>query len=258
MTKWQHVGKPALRLIGVVAIIVLFCQNLGAVDTFIYAASELQPWKVYNDQSVEGVDILIIEKIASEMHIHFQIEKVPLARSISMIEQGKADIITSVSVDPEREKTIYFLPTTYKGPNRKVLYVRNKSPVVIQKYEDLRKFTIGVKIGANYFEPFNSDPTLKLDRVADDGINFKKLETGRIDCCIANEPTGDYLIKTLGLSSHISKAAWYYETAATGQIGISRHSALYPRAAEMDAILKRLVNSGQIAAFTKSYLDSVK
>jgi len=181
------------------------------------------------------------------MGLQLELQKAPLARCIFMLTAGSADVVSSVSPDPDRERVILFLPTKYKGANRKVFYTRKGSGVVIKHYGDLLKYRIGAKLEANYFEPFDSDARLKIDRLSDERGNIKKLLAGRLDCFIANEPVGDYLIREEGVTEQIEKAEFFRETAATGQIGLSKKSRLITRAKEMDAILNRLVKSGEAA-----------
>jgi polar amino acid transport system substrate-binding protein len=241
-------------------LLLLLALALPAVsqDAIVLAASELQPWKVYKGDRVEGVDLILMQRIAAEMRLRLEVVQAPLARCLSMLEGGEADLVTSVSPDAEREKYMIFLDTTYKGPNRKLFYLRKGSGVVIDRYEDLFRYVVGAKIGANYYEPFDSDPRIRKERVAEEEQNFKKLAAGRIDCLIANEPTGDYLIRALGLSGDIVKARYYEEKAQSGQIAIARRSPLAARAAEMNAILKRLVDSGEVGRMLESYIASVR
>jgi polar amino acid transport system substrate-binding protein len=220
------VSRPACGVqrmsLAVVVLFLTVVAGLSAQEELVFAASELQPWKIYRGDGVEGVDAVIMRRIAAAMHLRLVCVQAPLARCLMLLEQGRADVVSSVSPDPEREKTLYFLPTKYKGANRKVFYLRAGSGLAIRTYEDLYRVDIGGKLGANYWEPFNSDPRIRLERVSDDASNLMKVAAGRLDCCIVNEITGDYLLKSLALKGALVKAEYFHETAAAGQLAIAR------------------------------------
>lgn len=244
--KWFSIGALAL---------LCSVSSASAQTKLVYAASELPPWKVYEGGQVIGVDPEIVKKIAAEMGITVEVVQAPLARCLAMLKAGEADLVTSIAPDPDREGYMAFVPTVYKGENRKVFYLNKSDNLAIAKLEDLHPLTVGVKRAASYFEPFDSDKSIKKEEVSDDETGLKMLVAKRFKAFIANEPTGDYLVKKLGLGKDVVKAKYMYVQPASGQMGLSKKSALSPRLAEFDRILKRMVESGEIAKIIKKYTE---
>jgi len=213
------------------------------------------PWKFTEGRDdVAGIDIQVAKALLGEVGLSPKYLKMPWKRCLAAMEEGEGDIMNGVLRSPERETYLYFLEPPYKNKTVKVFYVLKGSGTAIGRYEDLRGLTIGTTLGVKYFERFDADRTLSKDVVKYDPINLRKLAAGHIDCFIATEETGDYLIRKEGLDGRIVKAAFRIEEPANVYFVISRKSRLMERAPELSEALRRMVETGTVDRMIGEYL----
>lgn len=213
------------------------------------------PWKLADGESeVAGIDIQLARALLEKVGLAPKCLRMPWKRCLAAMEDGEADIMNGVLWSPDRAAYLHFLEPPYKNRTVKALYVRKGGGVVLGRFGDLRGLTIGTTLGAKYFQRFDEDRALKKDAVKCDQINVRKLAAGHIDCFIATEETGDYLIRKEGLGELIVKAAFRHEEPTKVYFVISRKSPLMERIPELSRALRRMVEAGEVDRIIGEYL----
>lgn len=172
----------------------------GAADTakkadFTYAMSGLyKPFNFKENGNLTGFDVEIGQALAEKMGMN----PVPVTNPFETIIQGllakKYDtVIGSLTVTPEREKTVAFTKPYYRSGAQIFVAEENTS---IKSAEDLKGKKIGVQKGSSYEQQalkltdkdkittYDSDITALLD-----------LPTGRLDAVITDQMVGFRFIK---------------------------------------------------------------
>ena len=245
---------PIVRCLVCLVIIGWFlpaaAQNKGAI---IVAFSEFPPYKIGGEKDVGGIDIEILEKIATRMDRSLTFKKGTFEDCLKMMEQGQADVMTSLLRRPEREAYIRIVQPRYRVRSDKVFYVLKDRRDKVRIYDDLRALKIGVKAGVRYAPMFDNDE--RLEKIPADSIkiNISKLVAGKIDTFIATDLEARYWIEKLNLGDRIVPAPYRFTHLDPIYMGISKKSAFLEEAGEFGHVLKSLVDNGDVQAIIDRY-----
>ncbi len=141
-----------------------------------------------NNNILTGLDIEIIRHIFSSAGYTVEYKKVPWARSLKWIEDGKIHIGASAMKTPEREAYAYFSAPYYKETY--VLFVRKgeSSKYPLKNLLDIigSSFRLGVMRNSLYGDEFdrlmkNPEFSRHVEAVTTDEQNHKKLLAKRFD-----------------------------------------------------------------------------
>jgi len=220
----------------------------------IVAFSEAPPWKILSpQQEFTGIDMDILQLLASKHGLLLVIKPAPLARCLEMLKFGDADIVSNLMRTPDRERYIQYLEVPYQTRTDKVFYLQAGNPRQIQSYDELYGLSIGVKRGAKYGSRFDGDSRLYKESAVSGLMNLKKLAAGRIDAVISTESEGDYLIKSLNWQGKFKKATLRFDEPRDVYFGLSRQSKLLSLAGSFEADLRQLLQSGQLEQIKARY-----
>ena len=162
-----------------------------------------------------------------------------------MMESGQLDVVGLLFKTPEREQYMYYVEPPYRY-ERIAFYFTGGKGVDVRKYKDLKGLRIGVQIGSQYFEPFDSDTTLnKHAAVVDNVQRVKMLILGRIDTLIGDETQIDDLLKESEFKDKLEKAP-YRVRAGNDYFAISKKSAYAKDRFKFGEKLKQLIDSGKV------------
>lgn len=231
-------GKGCHKLVIVAWILFSGCfPSPGSAETFRSAVSQ---------EHANGIVAHIINKVSEKLDITLEMRLAPFARRLSWMESGAIDIMGGLLLRPEREAYIYFVSPPYVQENRKVFYVRKGDEDRINEYEDLYGLIIGTKIQSTYFPRFDQDQRLNKEAVGNVNQNFKKLLANHIDAVIYSDRSGYAKLMEMGITDQVGMAHYAYAEDNPVYIGISRRSPLMVDKARIEAIVRRMVESGEM------------
>lgn len=214
--------------INVLALIfMLFLTTFNAVkaDELVVAIDHYPPWSIIDQTPYRGIDVEIINTLADDLSLTIKYVTCPFKRCLAMMENGQVDFMPGLFKTPEREKYMTFIEPAYFDDPPKVFYTNKNSSKKIERYQDLKTLTIGVKRGASYFEKFDKDTNLEKFVVTEDIQLLKLLKIGRIDTFISTESFADYLIAKNGFTGAFSKASFHYGQGDVSYLALSKKSA---------------------------------
>lgn len=225
-------------------------QNKGTINV---AFSEFPPYKIAEKKDVSGIDIEILEEIATRMDRSLTFKRGTFEDCLKLMEQGQADVMSSLLRRPEREAFIHYVQPRYRVRSVKVFYVLQDNHNALRSYGDLQKLKIGVKTKASYAPMFDNDE--RLNKIPSDSIkiNISKLVAGKIDTFITTDLEGDYWVQKLNLENRIVKAPYKFMHSDSIYMGISKKSAFVDEAGEFGHILKELVDTGEVQKIIDRY-----
>ena len=227
-----------------------------AQDTLVVSVAEIPPWQSTISGSAEGIDIIIINKIAASLGLKVKYEFCPFKRCLKQLARGKSDIMGSLGQSKERAAYLDYLIPPYQE-FIKLFYVRRGEGRSIEAFEDMHGFRIGLIRGSIHFEPFDSSD--KITRVPLDSYHqlFKMLGLGRLDAVITDHIEGPYNLKIEGFEDKLSLAKYQFVTEDSGYIAMSKKSKYITRKMEFDVALKQMISSGEIDRLIKASLDNL-
>ncbi|MBF0118200.1 MAG: amino acid ABC transporter substrate-binding protein [Desulfobacterales bacterium] len=169
-----------------------------------------EPWDPYQyedeKKEVKGLDIELIDAIVKNMHCELVLKQMPWKRELNEVKDGNIDLAAGASKTPEREEFAYF-SAPYRTESA-VMFVRKgeANKYNFLKLEDIMEssFSLGVVNGYYYGEKYtelikNSNFNKKLDIVANDSFNFKKLMVNRIDGFLVDKISGIARLRKEGI-----------------------------------------------------------
>lgn len=99
-----------------------------------------------NQSGGPGIDMEIAMTALEKMGVRTMVKLVPFKRVLAMLEEGQADLTTSLSYRPDRDAYLYWsLP--YRTDTNYVFFTRKDSAFQPERIEDLRGRKVGVVRG---------------------------------------------------------------------------------------------------------------
>ncbi len=195
----------------------------------------------------------ILQPIAKKLDLELQIRTANFARSLLLMQEGSDDIMIEVLKSPEREAYLHYIEPPYIRYWSLVFVVPKGKHSSIQHYEDLYGLRIGTNMGWKYSPRFDEDTRIQKYPVSSVQQNIRKLLLGRIDAFTGTEV--DELINNveLGFNDKMEFADYRHRMEAPVYIAISKKSPLMARLDEVEPILQRMVESGEIRTIIEQY-----
>lgn len=201
---------------------------------------------------------LVLARLGCRVHL----VKLPWARALKELELGRLDILPGAFRKPEREAYAYFSGPIGK-PSRNVLFMRRdaRERYPVSRLQALRTsdFRLGAQIGVSYGEDY-------LQAMADPGFAarvrfnanrnnlWQMLARGRVDGVIADELTGIYEVRQLGLDALIS-ATGVVVADESSEVALSKRSNTAAFVERYRRALRAIVESGDHARIVQRYLE---
>lgn len=158
---------------------------------------------------VRGIDIDLIREIYQRSGITVKVNLASFDQSIRLVEKGYADLVPTLSKNPQREKTMVFTDN-YREPSRYVFIALSDSPLQVNAFQDLKGITVGTMKGYGYWEQFSKETAIRKDISDKEEILFRKLFKRHIDCLIMNEHAARYYITSNGIQKKVRMLAFSY------------------------------------------------
>lgn len=236
-------------------LLLLLTTMIFATDTVTVATVIWAPFRIGTDHSVEsGIDIDILEEIGEEMNIHFEWKLYPWARCLLSMEMGKIDIMTGIAYTEERAQYITYTDNPYYACHPAFFRLQD-APFVVNSYQDLANKKIGYSRSSAYFEPFDSDTSLRKVDVHGEEQLLQMLLHQRIDLFVGTDIQVEYDIAEQQLKKEITKVQYVPNSPIRLFCGVSKKSEFSKLWSEFNKILNRMIESGKIDSIAKEYLQ---
>lgn len=204
---------------------------------------------------VGGIDIDLIREIYRRAGISVKVNLASFDQSIRLVEKGHADLVPTLSKNPQREKTLCFTEN-YREPSRYVFVALGDSTVQVSAFSDLRGVTVGTMKGYGYWEQFSKDTGIKKDISDKEEILFRKLFKRQIDCLIMNEHAARYYITSNGIQGQVRMLPFSYLEAGGSdtRIAFTRTRDMQPQVDLFNQGFRLLKEDGTLKRITEKYL----
>jgi len=236
----------------IVALFIIFQSTLPAYAQHgdaIRVATFIEPPMVnFVNGKFIGENIDVARLLAKKLNKKVTFIQCPIARCLSMIKDGKADMIISLKKTAARMQYMTFLSQPFKVQNNPLrFYTLQNSPLKINTFNDLHNLSVGTVRGAAYFEEFDNNNS--IDKVAVTGHLqlIQMLLKGRIDTFLEREETIRPLIDNNLYNEKIKLAKYQYNNPVYSYIAISKKSPFHQATKEISAKLKNLIANGEFA-----------
>lgn len=214
-----------------------------------------------DDGSVGGLYVDLNRRVLELLGCRAVLVKLPWARALKELEIGRLDVLPGAFRKPEREVYAYFSGATWK-PSRNVLFVRKdlQAQYSLHGLLDLLNtpFRLGAQVGVAYGESYqqlmsHADFAGRVFFNPSRTNLWHMIDKGRIDGLIADENSGRYELRQLGLSERIEATEVVVSTDAS-EVAFSKRSTDPDFVVRYAQAMRALVDSGEYQRVLERYL----
>ncbi|MDF3935583.1 substrate-binding periplasmic protein [Pseudomonas citronellolis] len=213
------------------------------------------------DGAVGGIYVELNRLALERLGCQVRLVKLPWARALKELENGRLDVLPGAFRKPERELYAYFSGAILQ-PSRNILFMRRGDPARASLHDLLdllgTSFRLGAQMGVSYGQSYQE--LLGDDEFASrmyfnpSRINlWHMIDKDRLDGIIADENSGLYELRQLGLSERIGPTAVVVssDAAETAFSKLNNSPAFVERYADT---VRGMVQSGEYQAILARYL----
>ena len=195
-----------IKIIMLFVFLTVFAAKSNAeLNSIDIICDEWPPYQVVENNQLKGFSTRVVKIVFKRMKVDIKSIKVyPWIRAMIMIEKGKADALFSANYTKDRTKFAFY-PGEKKVDSPWVMWVREEDDLKFESFDDLSGKKIGIVRGYSYtsdFWVFLKEHN-NYDEIANDELNFRKLNVGRVDFIPAELGNGSHLVKKLGFNKII-------------------------------------------------------
>ena len=212
-----------------------------------HAVFHMPPWSMRENEQFIGAHIEIIRELATRLNTELEWVDCPIDRCQVLLEAGEADIVMGLRPTDIRERYLRYLnPPFLQRGYPKVFYLRRDDGHVLNQYQDLYRYRIGVVRGSKLFDQFDQDRKLQIDYAEDVENNFRKLLLGRVDVVAVPEGRGEYALRSLNIRDQVQKAGFRVQDDTPRRIAIAQRSPWHEHISLLEKTLAEMVREKRI------------
>lgn len=188
------IGRGAAALAGLVLTVAM------AQAPLLLTTEESPPYNLLHGTEVVGSSTEKVKELMRRARQPYRIELMPWKRAYELALEQPQTCVFSTTRTTERENLFKWV-----GPiafNEWVLFGRADSPIRLATLEDARPYLIGAYIG-DVREQYLRTRGFRVESVASDAQNARKLTMGRIDLWVSGRYGGQILLAEAGLTGSV-------------------------------------------------------
>lgn len=243
-----------MKIVSILITLFIFPTiALAAGNVFNADFRNRPPQMVVDGDKFSGPLKDILEEASGKIGYTVKWRKAPFKRSLEGLKNGSVDIVPRYRKTPDREVFSNYLgPIGYQERAvRFVVLKENKD--IIQSFEDLQKYKVGVKRGTSYFKKFKDDKNIVKVETSDDEQIVKMLGGKRFEVAIIiDEGAFEHSAKKQGFTDW-AYAPYEFVRRLPNYYGMSKKS---PNAGQYDALnsaIKEMASSGRVKEIYMKY-----
>lgn len=210
------------------------------------------PFVDFVDGQWKGENIEIIQLLAKKINLEPHFIHCPLARCLSLVENGLADMIMGLMRSPTREDYLTFIEPPYILQHKPLrFFTLAAKGIDFEQFQDLENLLVGTIRGAAYYPEFDSSTTIKKVEITTREQLLKMLLKGHIDTFLEREESILPLINNLEYQQKIALATYQHDEIVASYIAISKKSPIKNLADKLSFHLSQAIESGHIIQSVK-------
>lgn len=250
--------QPSNRLLGFIlfSVFLLIALNVQAKDDdTIIIATHIDPPSVYlQDGLFKGHNVDVANLLINRIDKNFAFVYCPFARCLTMLRDGKADMMIAINKTKERLNYFDYLEQPFHSLITPVRFYKSmRSDINIESYDDLKGVNIGVLRGASYFEKFDNDASLKKVYISTHRQLIDMLVKGRIDVFLGREISIKHQVSQQIYSEELITMPYVYSKNNDFYIAVSKKSLFNDEVKKLSGVLNQLLADGSIEALNNPY-----
>jgi len=219
------------------------------------------PYFMVQEGEVVGIDADLVREAMQRLGCRLSLEKLPWARALRELRDGRVDMLSGAYRTPEREQYAHYSEVVgLVSPN--ILFVRrsDKSNFDFSGLRALLEsgFRLGAQIDVSYSDEYsalveNPDYEDNVQYLSRRESLWKMLARDRVDGVVASQLTGLYEIQELGLSDKVMPSSLVVSNKPAYFV-FSKASIGPGFVADFDLALQSMLDDGTFAAIVNRYV----
>lgn len=222
----------------------------------ILATSPYAPFVIYDEQKdvMEGIDIDLAVEAFRRIGVSVRCEPSTWDGCLYMLEKGIIDMIPAFSENASRNHYVEY-SKPYREGAKYSFFTRKDSDVRINRYEDLKKYKIGIQDYV-YNERFDSDTSInKIMGDSNNDVFFNRLLEGHVDAVIINEYSAKHYLHTANLHNQVQQENLSFVEDADNLMAFAKLNNLGEYAREYSRQIEEMKKDGTYDKIEKKYLN---
>lgn len=213
------------------------------------------------DGSIGGISIDSARAVLHDLGCEVRLVRLPWARALRDLEQGRLDVLTGAYRKPEREVYAYFSGVVEEA-SRNILFMSREAAArwPVTELRQLRdtSFRLGAQIDVSYgpgYQELIQTPAFR-ERMGFSATRlnlWRMVAKGRIDGVIADEHSGAQELQELGLSGLIQPTPVVVSSEGV-EVAFSKKSVPVEFVQRYAEALRRQIADGRHARIQERYL----
>jgi len=203
-----------------------------------------------------GIDMEVAMTALENMGVRTSVQLVPFKRALAMLEEGRADLTTSLSFREERDEyLLWSLP--YRTDTSYIFFTRKDASFEPRRVEDLRGKSVGVVRGFVFPSAFADDAAIVKVEAPHVASLVGMLLKGRFDALIVNSIVGKHELMATGRLAEVKQAPFSLRSLNDkGTVmGFSKARVSREFVERFNAELRKMLDDGTIDRIEDKYLN---
>ena len=203
-----------------------------------------------------GIDMEIAMTALENMGVKTTVQLVPFKRALAMLEEGQADLTTSLSFRAERDGyLLWSLP--YRTDTNYIFFTRKDSDFEPKRIEDLRGRKVGVVRGFVFPPAFADDQAIEKVEAPHIASLMGMLLEERFDALIVNSIVGKHELMATGRMAEVRQAPFILRTPGDkGTVmGFSKARVSRDFVDRFNEQIRKMLDDGTIDRIEAKYLE---
>jgi len=218
-----------------------------------FPVTDWQPFTIGNKPPFSGIDVDVAREIAKDLGAKLFLQYCPFKRCLAKAEKGDLDLISGIAYNDERATYLDYIREESYGAVEVAFYVKAGNRDILETYDDLKGMEVGMVRSSHYFEPFNSDTSLKKYEAHVEALLLPLLDSGRLQAIIGTNPNLAYQALQLGYKGKFEVSAFSPGISVPIYFAFSQKSSLRKLKPRIVQILINMKNDGRMNAIYDRY-----
>lgn len=208
---------------------------------------------------VVGVSVDIVKQVLTTLDCDLQLLKMPWARALEELKQGRVDIVGGMFITDDRRAFAHFSTVGQMSPNILFLHHSLQPDVPFSSLQEVldHGLKLGAQINVNYGETFislaqKSRYQHQFQYVSDRKLLWKMASVNRVNGVIADEFSGRYELSKLGLDDLVYPSSVVISDTPS-YFAFSKQTNKVEFVQQFD-VLSNLITQGEVKRIRDNYL----
>lgn len=235
-------------------IAVLFLFSPVQAETLTVAWDVSPPWRMLDEGRPVGFDADLLHLAAEHSGFALEFKVLKRDKALALMKKGKIDVITGLGESRKLERYLDYVMPPYMTDQTAAFYALPNIAKVLNRYEQLRIWRVGVKRGDKHFPQFDRDQRIRKAYYKTMSEGFTRLQRRAFGILIAKESEGDWWMDHNPKQAlKIVKTQLKYTNYAPLHVAFSKKSKKAHYADKIGMAISKMIQDGTLTELKRRW-----